>query len=217
MTIIPARPQSPFSATPFGAVNSRVIRPCSDVAWSYGTHVLLRSLALQRPGLEYPTGTELWVPFANVLRFGSDAARSPVVASDASTRRRRNSANRSRREPKNEWRGLRATAVPLRSLILGDVRPALLLLTAAAAVLLLAACFNVSNLLLLRGAVRHHEIAIRQALGASHGRIIRLLFVESVPVAVVAGVIGAWVGTELLRVLIILAPANIPRLEEVRL
>ena len=83
--------------------------------------------------------------------------------------------------------------------------------------LLLAACFNVSNLLLLRGAARRQEIAIRQALGASHGRMIRLLLVESVPVAVVAGVIGAWVGTELLRVLIILAPANIPRLEEVRL
>jgi putative ABC transport system permease protein len=84
-------------------------------------------------------------------------------------------------------------------------------------VLLLTACFNVSNLLLLRGAARQHEIAVRQALGASHGRIIRLLLVESVPLVVLAGLIGAWLAVELVRVLVALAPANIPRLEEVRL
>ena len=121
------------------------------------------------------------------------------------------------REPENQLRGLRAAAVPLPSLILGEVRPALLLLTAAAAVLLLTACFNVSNLLLLRGAARQHEIAVRQALGASNRRIIRLLLIESLPVAVVAGVFGAWLATELLRVLVILAPVDLPRLEEVRL
>ena len=58
---------------------------------------------------------------------------------------------------------------------------------------------------------------MRQALGASHGRIIRLLLVESLPLAVSGGLIGAWVATELVRVLLVLAPANIPRLEEVRL
>jgi putative ABC transport system permease protein len=75
----------------------------------------------------------------------------------------------------------------------------------------------VSNLLLLRGAARQQEIAVRQALGASHGRIIRLLLVESVPLAFLAGLIGTWVAIELVRVLVALAPANIPRLEEVRL
>ena len=121
------------------------------------------------------------------------------------------------REPKNEWGGLRAAAVPLPSLILGEVRPALLLLTVAAAVLLLTACFNVSNLLLLRGAARQQEIAVREVLGASHGRIIRLLLVESLPLALLGGLVGAWVATELVRVLVGIAPANIPRLEEVRL
>ena len=102
-------------------------------------------------------------------------------------------------------------------MILGDVRPALILLAVAAAVLLLTACFNVSNLLLLRGAARQQEIAVRQALGASNGRIIRLLLVQNLPLALLGSVIGAWVAFELVRVLVALAPANIPRLEEVRL
>ena len=110
-----------------------------------------------------------------------------------------------------------AAAVPLPSLILGEVRPALLLLTVAASVLLLTACFNVSNLLLLRGAARQQEIAVRQALGASHGRIVRLLLIESLPLALLGSLIGAWVAIELVRGLVALAPANIPRLEEVRL
>ena len=102
-------------------------------------------------------------------------------------------------------------------MILGEVRPALLLLTVAASVLLLTACFNVSNLLLLRGAARQQEIAVRQALGASQGRIVRLLLIESLPLALLGSLIGAWVAIELVRGLVALAPANIPRLEEVHL
>jgi predicted permease len=168
------------------------------------------------PGLEYPAGTEIWVPFASlsaveVMPLGRLS--SQATAQEAAAELRASFE----RERKSEWRGLRGAAVPLPSLILGEVRPALLLLTAAAAVLLLMACFNVSNLLLLRGAARQQEIAVRQALGASHGRITRLLLVESLPLALLAGLIGAWLAIELVRVLVALAPANIPRLEEVRL
>ena len=168
------------------------------------------------PGLEYPTGTEIWVPFANlpaveVIPLGR---LSPHATAREAAAELRASFER---ELTNEWHGLRAAGVSLPSLILGDVRPALLLLTVAAAVLLLTACFNVSNLLLLRGAARQQEMAVRAALGASHGRIIRLLLVESLPLALLGGLVGAWVAAELVRVLVALAPANIPRLEEVRL
>ena len=168
------------------------------------------------PGLEYPAGTEMWVPFANlsaveVIPLGRLS--SGVTARDAAEELRASFE----RERKSEWRGLRAAAVPLPSLILGDVRPALILLTVAAAVILLTACFNVGNLLLLRGVARKQEIAVRQALGASHGRIIRLLLVESLPCAFLAALIGAWAAKELVGVLVALAPANIPRLDEIRL
>ena len=168
------------------------------------------------PGVEFPRGTELWVPFANfsageVVPLGRLS--SHATAREAAAELRASFE----REPTNEWRGLRAAAVTLPSLIVGEVRPALLLLTVAAAVLLLTACFNVSNLLLLRGAARQQEIAVRGALGASHGRIIRLLLVEGLPLALLGSLVGAWVATELVRVLVALAPANVPRLEEVRL
>lgn len=168
------------------------------------------------PGLEYPLGTEMWVPFSDL----SAVEVMPLgrLSSHATAREAAEELRASfEREPTHEWRGLRGAAVPLASLILGDVRPALVLLTVAAAVLLLTACFNVSNLLLLRGAARQQEIAVRQALGASHGRIIRLLLAETVPLAVLGGVSGGAVATEIVRALVALAPANIPRLAEVRL
>jgi putative ABC transport system permease protein len=168
------------------------------------------------PGLEYPAGTEMWVPFASfsALEVIPLGRLSPQATAQGAAAELRASFER---EPENAWRGLRAGVAPLPSLILGEVGPALVLLTVAAAVLLLTACFNVSNLLLLRGAARQQEIAVRQALGASNGRIIRLLLVQSLPLALLGSLIGAWVAMELVRVLVALAPANIPRLEEVRL
>lgn len=168
------------------------------------------------PGLEYPAGTDIWVPFATisageVIPIGRLSPQAS--AGDAAAELRASFE----REATPDWRGLRAAAVPLPSLIVGDVRPALLLLTVAAAVLLLTACFNVSNLLLLRAAARQQEIAVRQALGASNGRIIRWLLVQSLPLAVLGALMGAWVAIELVRFLVTLAPANIPRLDEVRL
>src|SRR5262245_223547 len=141
------------------------------------------------PGLEYPIGTELWVPFASFS--GPEVMPLGRLSLQATGQQAAEELRASfEKEPKTEFRGLRASAVPLQSLILGDVRPALLLLTVAAAVLLLAACFNVGNLLLLRGALRRQEIAVRLALGASHGRIVRLLVLESIPIAIVAGAVG---------------------------
>jgi putative ABC transport system permease protein len=168
------------------------------------------------PGLEYPAGTELWVPFASVpaVEVMPIGRLSPQATAAEAAAELRSSFER---EQENAWRGLRAAAVPVSSLIFGEVRPALLLLTAAAAMLLLTACVNVGNLLLLRGIGRQQEIAVRLALGASHGRVVRLLLVESLPVATLGCVIGVAMSIELVRVLVALAPANIPRLEEVRL
>ncbi len=111
----------------------------------------------------------------------------------------------------NEGRG--AVVVPLHEELVGDLRQPLLILFGAVGLVLLIACVNVANLLLVRGSARQREIAIRAALGAGRGRMIRQLLMENIPLAALgaaAGVVLSVWGVELLRAA---GPQDIPRLE----
>ena len=99
--------------------------------------------------------------------------------------------------------------------VIGDVGSVLWVLMGTIGMVLLIACANVANLLLVRAEGRHQELAVRSALGASRVRIAYELLAESVVLGLVGGVAGLAVAYAAVRVLIALAPGNLPRLDNI--
>jgi putative ABC transport system permease protein len=105
--------------------------------------------------------------------------------------------------------------LPLQDSITGRARPALLILLGAVGFLLLVACANVANLLLAQASVRERELAIRSALGAARGRLIRQFLTEAFLLSLVGGALGVLGALGGVAGLVVLAPANLPRLDSV--
>jgi putative ABC transport system permease protein len=124
------------------------------------------------------------------------------------------SAQLAREYPQSN-KNIAAQVVPLREHLVGSLRDVLPLLLGAAAILLMVACANVANLLLARGVGRGREFAVRQALGASRGRLVRQMLVESLLLAIAGGAMGLALARWTLDVIAALRPLDVARIDQI--
>lgn len=174
------------------------------------------------PGFHYPGSTDLWVPSTVFPEAMSRTAHNyrvvarlkpGVTLAAARTEMTAIAARIEKQYPENT--GKSAAVIPMLDYMVRNVKTTLYLLVGAVAFVLLIACANVANLMLARAGARTREIAIRAAMGASRGRIIRQLIVESLALALVASGAGLLLAVWGDSALVALAPQNIPRLDEV--
>jgi putative ABC transport system permease protein len=115
-------------------------------------------------------------------------------------------------ETNNGWD---AYLIPLHEQVIGDVRTALWILPIAVGFVLLIACANVANLLLVRGTRRQREMAIRASLGAGRFTLIRQMLAENILLSLIGGAVGLVLAIWMLKLIAVLAPQNIYRLNAV--
>jgi predicted permease len=113
--------------------------------------------------------------------------------------------------PDSNSHRLSAKVIPQIEALVGDTRPALRMLFAAVVLMLLVACANVAGLLLARASRRRAEIAVRSALGASRGQIVRQFLAESVLLSMAGGVLGIFIAVLILQGVPQLLPSDLPR------
>jgi predicted permease len=175
------------------------------------------------PSFNYPAGTELWTPRELERRLPSRSAHNWQVVGRladgvtlaAAQRDLTDIARALKSEYGDDTRMVDAAAVPLRESLVGQTRPTLLILQGAAAFLLLIAGANVTNLLLARLATRRRELAVRVALGASRGTLVRQFLVETGVLTLTGGTLGALLAAWSVPALMTLEPGDLPRAGEV--
>jgi putative ABC transport system permease protein len=170
------------------------------------------------PGLDFPLGADCWTaaalrgsPYLSVVGRVAPGSSRAAARSEFAT-----FTQQMDREDPGRFHPVRFEATTLATAVVGNVKPVLIVLTAAVGLLLLIACVNVGTLLLMRAAMRSRELAVRGALGATYGAIVRLLLTESVLLGAGGGLLGLACAEALRRTLVALAPAQLPRVDVVK-
>ena len=176
---------------------------------------------------EYPAGSDVWIPMVfdeDELRASNRASRSSSAigrlrAGVSLERAQEDVSSVARRLEAmypNYNTGVSIRLTPLHEVLVGDLRTPLLILLGAVGLVLLIACANVANLFLVRGTSRAGEMAVRTALGAGRGRLLRQLITESLLLSLLGGAAGFVLALWGTRVLSRLGSDVLPRLGEAR-
>jgi predicted permease len=175
------------------------------------------------PRFHFPDKTDIWLP-ANTV-FGETTSRSAhnyrvaarlkpeVTLEQAQSQMSAIGARLEQLYPASN-RNKSVAVTRMRDEMVGDVRTTLYLLLGAVSLVLLIACANMANLLLAKATSRTREMAIRAAVGAGRGRIVRQLITESMVLAVASGIAGLLLAIWGSNALVAIAPRNVPRLAE---
>ena len=180
-------------------------------------------LGVMPAGFQMPRDAEYWTPLAfdpaKASRGGHFLAvfarLKPGVTLEQANAELKTISERLAQQYPESSANESAEVVPLLDLIVGDIREPLLTLLAAVAVVVLIACANVANLLLVRASVREKEFAIRTALGAGRGRLVRQLLCESLVLALAGGAIGVVLAYGAIPIIQRLNAGSIPRVQDV--
>ena len=178
------------------------------------------------PDVAFPARAEAWAPyvlpdwFVDPSNRGAHAVYAigrvrPGVTVAAASGELAGIAKRLEVQFPESNTGFGAKAEMLQKNIVGDTGKALYTMLGAVAFVLLIACANVANLLLVRAATRESEIAVRTALGAGRGRLVRQLVTESLLLSAVGAVIGTAIAAWVVDAVVAFGPAGLPRLNEI--
>lgn len=184
----------------------------------------LEIVGVAAPGFSYPRAVDFWLPWPTTEResqrgqynYRAIAKLKPGVdLARAQAQMRTIGEALARQYPEDRLKTVRVMSLHER--VTGNLEATLWILMAAVGVVWVIGCVNIANLLLVRASNRMREMALRAALGAGRGRVIRQLLTESCVLAGAAALTGLVLASMLMQGVVALAPADLPRLDEVRM
>lgn len=207
----------PWAVSQFGSAGTAIGRTVTV----YGT--VMEIVGVAAPGFRYPEASDLW---ASMRPTNHPANRSDhpyravakvkreVALTDAQAQLQVLAGRLAQQYPENRFKT--AAVVPLQQRLTASVRDTLWVLMTAVAVVWLIGCANIASLLLARAADRTREIALRAALGAGRGRVVRQLLIESGVLAVAGGLGGLLLASAFVQALTAAAPVDVTGMNDVR-